>query len=551
MPRTLYPVLLLLLFFIFNGWAFYQISVNRGVFLNYTFSKIYFPYWCTIFVILIGSIVVFLKSQKFKKPPLFSWITLLLIFLTFLFLIKPKTMVFNDEDLYIQATHHIQKTYEIHRPIDVRYVEGKYIAERFSFNKFPSGYPSLLAIISAPFHSIQATAFGLNQILFLGCALLIYFLGLQFGNGWWGILGSSFFLTLPKNWIWFKTGTSEASTAFFAILNMLFLINFIKTPKWFSWFLYCASTAIAVTFRPEAILLVPLGFLTFLLNRKLVFNFFKKSWESITLLFLMISPSLVHLWGVRKLDWGALKNPKFSLHSFSKNFSGNFGYLIDFSRENGAMILLTGLALIGIFNIIKNKRLIEMSIPIWGITFFAVFCFYYTGNYSHGPDARWAILFSAPLCLLAAMGVFEFSKRWRWGNEAAMVITIAFQIFSLSHQSEYFNPAASYAYDKKVSREIIEWLPKNSYLFTHSVSFYSPYGISSGDMVLLHPAKKTLVELKAQFSGGVFVYFGPWCQFGQRDFQYLCHFVRNTYPNKIVKTFSNGQYSYHLARFHP
>ncbi len=113
---------------------------------------------------------------------------LLVIFMTGLILVSqvaPQThRIYYDEDIYANMGQNIAFTNQTGMANYGTFEYGEYYVNWLLYNKDPSGWPFLISLIFQLFGTNEALAFYLNNLLFAGGVLVVFFITRLLAGGW-------------------------------------------------------------------------------------------------------------------------------------------------------------------------------------------------------------------------------------------------------------------------------------------------------------------------------------------------------------------------------
>jgi hypothetical protein len=531
------------------------------------------PKWLTVLfgLLLLLLILVFPKIKELLRLAFEGWslksaqtwvfLGAIIGALALMIFVAPKQhRIFYDEDIYIQIADHIARKGEVAMANDVRFAHGNYAVFAKEFNKEPNGHTFVLSRWLGFFNNAETAAFWLNRVTFLLTSFIVFLFGVALFGRVTGLIGALFWLSIPQNIIWANTAAVEHTTAFFAALAVLLSLIYYLNPTRLILFTSLVAATAASTFRPEAALIfVPclaflgIGFYQSFKNspekgnlKKIFSNLY---WQFILTAFLFL-PHFWHMYSVRMMNWGAVRGGKFDSKYIEPNFNTNLMYYFKQDGNEGIPFIITLLALCALVLCFFKRSKIQITSSwikfLWFAVIFAIFIPFYAGSYKYGMDMRFAILTHIPLCVLAALGlsgILEFLDLRKKLLTVGVALTLI--LFSPSWRSIPVGDAQAWAsiFDHDVMMEVSETLPPMSYVFSHNPSAFTPHHVSAGQLHVLRGHGEGLVRaLSNTFEGGVYAYYGYWCQtFSPRERQ-LCKDIEEKYPQEVTDEWTeNGK----------
>jgi hypothetical protein len=272
-----------------------------------------------------------------------------------------------------------------------------------------------------------------------------------------------------------------------------------------------AASAVAVQFRPEALLVLTLVLLVGVLHAPAELAA-ARFWWGLALGLALLSLHVGHLAAVRNEGWGAEGSP-LSLVHLGPNLRVNGFYYLNPARFP---VIFTLLAFFGA----TARPLRAALVPLLGfLLFWGVFLFFYAGSYDFGADVRYSLMSNAWLALLAGRGASWLDARARAVGAsartrlAAAVIGVVVpwswllpQIRSVGEES--WEARADIAF----AEEVIPELPSNSTVLTHNPSIFLLARQSAAQLSIVTSDPAHVVTIMGpRFAGGVFLHWNAWC----------------------------------------
>jgi hypothetical protein len=273
------------------------------------------------------------------------------------------------------------------------------------------------------------------------------------------------------------------------------------------------SSAYAVQFRPESILILPIaGALAWprLRNDLAV----PRGWWLAVAGLALMAVHIAHLFAVRDAGWGT-DAPRFSLGYLSGNLRVNGRFYLFDERFPVAVTLLAAL---GVWS---NRAAREQwLVALYFIVFFGIDLVFYAGSYNYGADVRYSLMTYPPLAVLGGLGAARVA---RWGARlvpalpagAAGAVVTALLGFQFLWYAPVVRGATEEAWaaraDAEFARRVAAQLPPESYVLTQNPAMFHLWGVNAGQMsqVLAVPAYAAVLERRN--SGGIYIHWNFWC----------------------------------------
>lgn len=288
---------------------------------------------------------------------------LLAIFIVGLLLVSqvaPQThRIYYDEDIYANMGQNIAHTAQTGMANFATFEYGEYFIHWLLYNKDPGGWPFLISLAFRLFGTDETFAFYLNNLLFAGGILIVFFITrLLAGGRLSGLLPAMIYTLIPHNLIWSNTIAAEVPAAFFGGLTVLCTLVWLRTRKMRHLFLFMIVLPFACYMRPESALIALWALAAVAMNlfsipsphpgsHPTLFRHplaTRSFWAMRLIAFALIIPHIWHLYAVSGQSWGA-DGAKFATSFFTKNLAVNGPY---FLNNKEFPILFTLLAFVGL-----------------------------------------------------------------------------------------------------------------------------------------------------------------------------------------------------------
>lgn len=492
---------------------------------------------------ILGSIKNFLNKKGTYL------LLLLLLSFSLVFFVAPRThRIFFDEDIYANTGQNIALTNQTGYANYGTFEYGEYHPQWITYNKDPSGWPFLISLVFQLFGTNEAYAFFLNNLLFIGSVLLVFFITWSLtGCYFTSSLSALIFGLVPHNLTWANTAAAEPSASFFAGAVVLSLIVFAKTRNNRHLFLLAVMIPFASYMRPETTLVFFLVVVAFLVlsPRDLVS---KKFWGFGLLTALFLLPNLLHFYALGGHSWGA-EGAKFSFGFFWENLRVNGLYYLN---NESFPTLFTLLFLVGLV-LARHALKWKLLTLTWFLLFWGIFLFFYAGSYRYGADVRFSLLSFMPLSILAGMGGAYLREKIEGliskdtSFFVILVLLFAFVRF-LPLVRQVGQEAWGARYDHKYAREFIKKIPERSIVLTHNPTMFLLWkqnaiqtyaGINNPDLIK---------RLMKKYYGHVYFHYDYWCNTKSERNQRLCREIKEKYRLEEIVSAQEQDYKYALFK---
>lgn len=346
--------------------------------------------------------------------------------------VAPQThRIYYDEDIYANMGQNIAYTGQAGMANYGTFEYGEYFVNWIIYNKDPAGWPFLISLFFQIFGTDETFAFYLNNLLFAGGILIVFFIAriLAGGPPFPALLAALVYALIPHNLIWANTIAAENAAAVFGGLAVLCALAWLRTREARRLFLLAAVLPFACAMRPESALIALWVFAAVAINlfadsrRPAVVSpdparcsethfrnplATRSFWAIGLIAFALILPHVWHFYAMSGDSWGT-EGAKFAISFFTGNLAVNGFY---FFNNHEFPLLFTLLALIGLaawkgWRGLAWRRVDFRSVLLmlfWFVLFWGIFLFFYAGSYKFGADVRFALLCFIPLAVLAGLG---------------------------------------------------------------------------------------------------------------------------------------------------
>ncbi|MEO5344896.1 MAG: glycosyltransferase family 39 protein [Magnetococcus sp. YQC-9] len=466
-------------------------------------------------------------------------------------LIAPQThRLFYDETIYLNIGQNLAHLDRAQLCNAGGTEHGLFFCEQGEYNKQPNGYPFLISLVFRLFGVSETAIFLMNNLLLglmaAGSLLLTLSLGASLRAG---LCAAGVVMFNPIHLHWFNTTAAEPAASFTVALAIAAALLLRATPTPSGWLLTSATTAFALTFRPESLLLLPLiAFILWPKMREQPRAFL----ASLTLLLFLTLPHALHLDLFRRHPWGS-SNEAFAIANLATNLTTNGLFYLD---NRLFPLPFTLLALLGLF--VSNARFAPRALlGVWFLLFWGVFLFFYAGSYQYGADVRFALLSALPLALLAGFGaewcITRLTRLTTITTRRATLLMVALlgcaTLPFLPYVRAETREAASARADVAFARQMARLVPKDAFILTHNPNLFQLWGLHAGQLSLIstNPDYVNLLLL-ARHPNAVYFHDNFWCHVSDPKQSGFCRKARELYDLEEIVRFQAENRSFGLYK---
>ena len=457
-----------------------------------------------------------------------------------------------DEHIYMDVAHAIAATGQASLCDEGKAEQGRFDCFRKKDNKQPNGHPFMESLLYSLFGVSESNAHTTNNITYLlgvlavfGCAYLF------FGCAQTAVYSAAIYAMTPMVVIWSNTASAEVGAGVWSALAVFGAIWFAREQSWGALLLAAGTLAIAVQYRPESILCLPVVFLLLLvLNWRLLLH--PRFYSFLLLVFLLCLPQALQLWSVRFEKWGAAGD-KFGLEVFAGNAKTNFLYLVDNRR---LPLVFTLAALAGVAAGWRRRQM--LPILAWFAAFFGVYLFFYAGSYNYGADVRYAAVMAPAMSVLAGMGLTwvidllspRFSRRVAALAVYALFFVSFLPFFALMKTES--EEGVESRVDINRSRDFAQYLPEASLVLSQDPGMWFLWGKNAAQTYLASENPDGFEHnIMNQYPGGIYFYWGFWCNVGTALDKKWCQNILRCYKAEVVKEYWGRGFRHVLYKVDP
>ncbi len=497
--RLFFNLLILFIFFTLYYLILQNFLEKKSEEIQQIILKTEVPLYFSSFILFISLVLAF-KNSIYKSLKIFRKnlkLILLVFFLAFTIreIIPPKTTrLFFDEDIYLDMAKQIVT----HFSSCLCDFGNKFECFRCELMKWPVAHPFLLSLPFSIFGTSEMVA--THFMIFLSSLSTIFiFLSsyLIFKNEKIAFLSSLILAILPIHILWSVTKAADITFSFFTSLLLFFSLLSSKSNDIKIHFLSLLALILAIQAKSEAIILIPLYFLTQLMLNQNYFKLFEKKSYVFSLIFTfsLAFTYFLHTFYAFKTDtWGGTKE-KMCISYLNENLLTNLKFwfelpaLEDKWAYEGKQLyhpfIFTLMACLGLATLIKNNFRVSVVLLSWFVAMFLMYASFYAGSVYWGVDVRYVLPQYIPFSLISAYGFYFFIKilKRRVKENTAFLLLLIFLVFyfSLYIPKMHINQEnIEESYGARLYRNsIIDFAskqPDNCYFISHVSSIYSWLG---------------------------------------------------------------------------
>ncbi len=435
--------------------------------------------------------------------------------------LAPQTnRIFFDEHLYMQIGQTIAHTGRAETANYARVEYGKFEMYSAWVNKQPNGLPYLLSWLYRIFGVSDTVSHFLNRAL-VGLSSATLYLGLTL-IPWRLPPGSALaagllFIFSPLVLWWGHTVSVEpaaAATAVFAFFAACVHARLRDADtaqgRPAAGLLLAGATAFAAYFRPESLLVFPVV-AAVLWSTEDRFIEDESAWGGLALALALVTPNLLHLWGVRGEDWGATDGRRFALDFVGKNLQSNGGYFFDSAWFPVAGTLL---ALAGIGWLLARNRSAGLVVGLWFTLSWGIFVLFYAGGYFYGASSRYAVVSCAPVAVFMGIGLAALHanlRRWPMIAGGLGAIVLINWASAMHYVPTLSRESAEARADVDFVAKVAPTLPEGSLVISCDPCMWQLKGVNSTQLFVIEgQLRGEMRELAAQYPGGIYYHWDYW-----------------------------------------
>ena len=504
---------------------------------------------CVILGLALGALVARDHLKRLGRRDRLRMASLSALALALTLFVAPRTnRIYYDEQIYQSIGQNLADLKLAQMCNDGTVEYGRLQCWNGEYNKQPYAYPHLLSLVYRAVGVRPSAAFVVNAAVMAITVSMVYLLVLLlFDDGIAAFYAGLLFALIPEQLVWSATAAVEPSASLACVSAIAASVRFIRSRSTVALGVAAVSSAYAVQFRPESLLVLPIVGLLLWHRAKDEFRRARLWW--LGLLFVaLVAPHVGHLVAVSNEGWGASAAP-LSLGYIASNFRVNGRFYLGDERFP---VIFTLLALAGLIG--RRFAAERLALLAYFVLFFAIDLLFYAGSYNYGADVRYSLMTYPPLAILGGLGLAQIV---RWAHRVNHVLPAhAAVTAALALQFLWYTPivratteeAWAARADVRFARSFVPSLPRNSYVLTHNPGMFHVWGINAGQMSLIVSNPGYLRYLTDRYAGGVYVHWNFWCNVQdpvQRDF---CRHALEVRPAEMIREYRERDQRYAMYR---
>jgi hypothetical protein len=463
--------------------------------------------------------------------------------------VAPRTnRIFYDEQIYQGIGHNLadlRRAQMCHEGI-TEY--GRLQCSRGEYNKQPNGYPHLLSVFYRGFGVTDTLAHRVNIGVLMAHVLIVALVaGAWLRDRWTAIAAAAVFASIPQQLQWSATAASEPSAAFACTLAVLAALRFTDTRSTESLLWTVVTTAWAVQFRPESMLIVPVVGLIVVMYAAAELRT-RRAFGAAALGAVLLAVHIVHLMVVRSEGWGTAGD-RFSIEFFKANLGVNgWFYLADWRFPAGY-----GLAAIAGVLVAGEVRF-RLIAAAYFVSFWSVFLFFYAGSYNYGADVRYSLMTYAPLALLAgraaASGLRMVGER-PLGGRVAAVAAVAYVLLYMPGVRAVGEDAWAARADVEYARTFAAAVSPRALVLTHNPHMFHLWGRNAAQMSVAVHDPGFLATARQRYGDEIYLHWNYWCNVADPAQRDLCPRALEPQSGPVIAEHHERGYRFALIKLDP
>ena len=447
----------------------------------------------------------------------------------------PRTnRIFYDEQIYQGIAQNLADARLAQMCNDGSVEYGRLRCANGEYNKQPYAYPHLLSLAYRVFGARTWTAFAVNAAAMALTVCAVYLLVcVLFGDRDAALFAGLLIALTPEQLLWSATAAVEPSASLALVVAVLCAAYYRSDGGWVALGALLLSTAYAIQFRPESLLILPvIGFLIWPRFRPELQH--PRGWWAACAFIWLISIHLAHLVAVRNVEWGAV-GPRFSVRYIEANLRVNGWFYLYDERFPATFTIL---AIVGLLSVRRRRE--AWAVAIYFVLFFAIDLVFYAGSYNYGADVRYSLMTYPPLAVLGGLGAARLGRilgdlATHAGNQLrspstvglparALIVTIL--LFQFLWYSPVVRATTEEAWaaraDVRFAQSFAREIPRNAYVLTQNPSMFHLWGINAGQMSLVTSNPEYVRFLANRYRGGLYLHWNFWCNVQDPVQQEIC-----------------------------
>ncbi len=426
--------------------------------------------------------------------------------------VAPRTnRIFYDEHIYQGIGQNLADSRLAQVCNDGHLSGGRLRCVAGEYNKQPYAYPHVLSIAYRIAGAREWVAFAVNAVVMALTVGAVYLLALTlFDDRQAAAFAALLIALVPEQLMWSATAAVEPSASLACAVALLCAARYVRRGGWLRAAAFVISSAYAVQFRPESILILPIAAAVAWPRLRNDLTAPRGWWLAVAGLGLM-AVHIAHLFAVRDAGWGT-DAPRFSLGYLAGNLrvNGRF-YLFD----ERFPVVVTLLAALGLWTGRAARE--RWLVALYFLVFFGIHLVFYAGSYNYGADVRYSLMTYPALAVLGGLGAARVAQ---WvarlvPSLPAGAIVGALLAFQFLWYAPVVRGATEEAWaaraDVQFARQVAAQLPPESYVLTQNPAMFHLWGVNAGQMSQVLAAPVYAAVLERRYTGGIYVHWNFWC----------------------------------------
>lgn len=437
--------------------------------------------------------------------------------------VAPRTnRIFYDEQIYQSIGQNLSDVRRAQVCNDGTVESGRLRCVDGAYNKQPYAYPHVLSLAYRAVGVHEWVAFAVNALAMTLATGVVYLLALALFRDRRGAFFSGLlFALIPQQIVWSATAAVEPAAALGAAVAVLAAAYYVGSGSALTLAALAVSTAYAVQFRPESLLVLPVVAAVAWPRLRADLERPRGWWMAV--LFLALSAMHVaHLFAVRDIKWGT-DGARFSLAFVFDNLKANGRF---FLWDERFPVVLTALAIVGLMGVSRRRE--RWTLAGYFALFFGVDLLFYAGSYNYGADVRYSLMTFPPIAVLGGAGAASVSRVL--SRRVAVLPSAGAVAALLLFQFLWYAPSVRAVTDQawaaradvQFAKDFAARLPKDSYVLTQNPGMFQVWGVSAGQMSRAVASPTYTAFLFGQHPGGVYIHWNFWCNAQEAAQPELC-----------------------------
>jgi hypothetical protein len=421
---------------------------------------------------------------------------------------------------------------------------------RAEYNKEPYGYPYLLSLAYRLGGVHERTAFAVNAVAMFVLVWVVFLLTTALteradAGGYAAVVAA----LIPEQLRWSHSAAAEPTAALACACAVLTAVAFVRLRTTVSLVWTALAGVLAVQFRPECALVVPVIAVVVGLFAR---DEYRRSrlWWSAAIAVALLTLHFAHLTAVRNEGWGTT-GAKISASFFAANVATNGWFYLADSRFPFIYSLLAVTAFLR-----WRNRLAAAVGAVYFVLFWGVFLFFYAGSYNYGADARFSLMTYPPLSVMAGIGALHLIDRLDrlgWSSIPSRTVVVSLLCFQFLWYMPFVRSVGEEAWaaraDVEFARQAAANLPRNSFVLTHNPSMFHLWGVSAGQAsIAISDAGYVENDLMRRYAGGIYFHWNFWCNVADPVQRSFCTGILERFPHTMIREYRERDYRFAVYR---